>query len=121
MARYKKCAGGRKGTIKRVNFTIKLVEGNRCRFLTKAGTLGAPTSCKKNGRLFRAKGTTRWSYTLRGPLPAGKYLAQVQAVDNLGNKERASSHRNFRHFRINGIKLRQGWNGNHPDDYTKRG
>ena len=36
--------------------------------------------------LFQAKGTTSWSYTLRTPLPAGKYLAQVQAVDNLGNQ-----------------------------------
>lgn len=121
MARYKKCKGGKKGTIKRVNFTIKLVEGKQCRFLTKAASLGPPMSCKKKSRLFRAKGTTKWSYTLRGPLPAGKYLAQVQAVDNLGNSERASSHRNFRHFRIEGTRLRQGWNGTHPDDYTKRG
>jgi hypothetical protein len=71
--------------------------------------------------LIRAKGTTKWSFDLHGPLLAGKYLAQVQAVDNLGNKERASSHRNFRHFRITGVQLKQGWNGTHPDDYTKRG
>jgi hypothetical protein len=54
-------------------------------------------------------------------MPAGKYLADVQAVDNLGNKERPGRHRNFRHFRINGLKLRQGWTGSHPEDYTVRG
>jgi hypothetical protein len=120
-AAYKKCKAGKAGKIKRVNFTIKRVVGKRCSYLTKNGTFGPLRACNYKATLIRAKGTTRWSFELHGPLPAGKYLAQVQAVDNLGNKERASSHRNFRHFRINGVQLRQGWSGNHPDDYTQRG
>ncbi|MFL5840842.1 MAG: beta strand repeat-containing protein [Thermoleophilaceae bacterium] len=121
VATYKKCKGGKAGKIKRVNFTVKRVVGNRCSFLTKSHTFGPLTSCRHKATLFRAKGTTKWSFALRGPLVGGKYLAQVQAVDNLGNKERLSSHRNFRHFRVDSRQLKQGWNGNHPDDYTKRG
>jgi hypothetical protein len=120
-AAYKKCKAGDKGKIKRVNFTIHLIQGGKCRWLTKARTLGPPTSCKRKRVYFKAKGTTKWSFVLKGPMPPGKYLADVQAVDNVGNKERPSRHRNFRHFRIDGFTLRQGWTGKHPDDYTKRG
>jgi hypothetical protein len=119
-ARYRKCKGSKNGTVKRVNFTIRLVDGKTCRSLTAKRVLGAPSSCARKARLVRAKGTRKWRIAVRGPLPDGRYLAQVQAVDNLGNRERASSHRNFRHFRIEGGHLRQGWHGTQPDDYTKR-
>lgn len=120
-AAYKKCKNGDKGRIKLVRFTLRFVQGAKCRWLTARRTLGPPTSCKRKRVYFKAKGTTSWSFRLRGPFPPGKYLADVQAVDNLGNRERPGLHRNFRHFRINGMQRRQGWTGTHPDDYTKRG
>jgi hypothetical protein len=119
-ARFKKCKNVSRGTIRRVVFTIKLVEGTTCRFLTPRRTLGSPTSCRRNAKSVRAKGRNRWSIVLRGPLPDGRYRADVQAVDNLGNRERRSAHRNFRHFRIENGVLRQGWHGTQPDDFTKR-
>ena len=58
-----------------------------------------------------AKGTSKWSYKIRGPLPSGKYIAYVLARDDLGNTERRSAHRNFRHFRIRGKAVVAGWHG----------
>lgn len=120
-ARYRKCKGGRAGAVKRVMFSIRLVDGKTCRFLTRQRTLGKPTPCRKRATLVRATGKSRWQIAIRGTLPDGRYLAGVQAVDDLGNTERRSSHRNFRHFRIQGGLLKQGWHGTQPDDYTKRG
>jgi hypothetical protein len=108
---YRKCKGGAKGKVKRVVVTLKLQQGKRCRYLTKKGTMSGLRSCKKAARFYTAKGTSKWSFKVRGPLPAGKYVALVAAKDDLGNTERRSAHRNFRHFRIRGRAVVAGWHG----------
>jgi hypothetical protein len=110
---FRACKGGPAGKVKRVVVQLKLqLSKKKCRFLTRKGRLGKARSCtKKTPAFVTAKGTTKWSYTVKGALPAGKYEAFVTAKDNLGNSERRSKHRNFRHFRIRGGAVIAGWNG----------
>jgi hypothetical protein len=110
-AKYKKCKGGAKGKVKRVVVGLKLQQGNRCRFLTRKGRLGGFKSCKTAPPFYTAKGTGKWSFKVKGPLPAGKYIALVAAKDDLGNTERRSRHRNFRHFRLRERAVVAGWHG----------
>jgi hypothetical protein len=112
---YRRCKGGAAGKIARVLVTLRLQEGRRCRFLTKKGGLSGPTSCRKPAAFFSAKGTTKWTFNVRGPLPPGRYEAIVTAKDNLGNTERRTRHRNFRHFRLTPGAVIAGWNGRQPD------
>jgi hypothetical protein len=115
-SKFRKCEGGPAGKVKRVKATLELrVSKKRCRFLTKKGTLGKTVSCKRKPKLFTAKGTGKWKFRIKGPLPPGRYLALVVAKDNLGNTERRSAHRNFRHFRktASGRNI-QGWHGRQP-------
>ena len=79
----------------------------RARYLTRKGRLGPPTSCRRRAKLFTAKGTGRWTFKIRGPLPPGLYVALVRAKDNLGNTERRSRHRNFKHFRLTARGVRR--------------
>ena len=51
---------------------------------------------------------------MRGPVPAGKYLALVKSTDTLGNRERVTRHRNFRHFRLRPRSVAAGWHGRQP-------
>jgi hypothetical protein len=87
------------------------VTKKKCRYLTKKGSLSKAKSCKAKPAYFTAKGTSKWTFKVRGPLPAGKYLALVRARDNIGNSERQSAHRNFRHFRLTAKAAQSGWNG----------
>jgi hypothetical protein len=109
---YKRCKGGAKGKVKRVVIQLKLqVTKKKCRYLTRKGRLGKASRCSKVPAFVTAKGTSKWSYKVKGPLPAGKYVAYVLAKDDLGNTERRSAHRNFRHFRIRGRAVIAGWHG----------
>jgi hypothetical protein len=109
---YKRCKGGAAGKVKRVTVMLKLqISKKKCRYLTRKGKLGKTTRCTKVPAFFTAKGTTRWTYKVKGPLPTGKYVGLVLATDNLGNKERRTAHRNFRHFRIRGRAVIAGWHG----------
>lgn len=111
-SKYTRCKNGAAGKVKRVVVTLKLqVTKKKCRYLTKKGKLSKAKSCKAKPRYFTAKGTSKWRFKVKGPLPAGKYLALVRARDNLGNAERQSSHRNFRHFRLRGRAVIAGWHG----------
>jgi hypothetical protein len=110
-SKYKKCKGGPNGKVKRVVVTLKLQKGKRCRYLTKKGRLTGFRSCKKRATFFTAKGKGKWSFKVKGPLPAGKYVAYARAKDDLGNTERRTAHRNFRHFRLRGKAVLAGWHG----------
>ena len=112
---YKKCKGGAAGKVKRVVVALKLqVTRKKCRYLTKKGRLSKAKSCKRKPAYFTAKGTTKWTFEVKGPLPRGKYLALVRARDNIGNAERQTAHRNFRHFRLTARAAKSGWNGRQP-------
>lgn len=120
-ANYKKCKGGPNGKVKRVLVTLKFQQGKRCRYLTKKGRLGPLTSCKRKPRYFLAKGTGKWTFKVRGPLPPGRYLGLVKATDNIGNRERVSRHRNFRHFRLKGRAVIAGWHGHQRESVPPPG
>jgi hypothetical protein len=113
---YKKCKGGAAGKVKRVRIALKLqVSKRKCRYLTKKGKLTKAKRCKAKARYFTAKGTTKWTFKIKGPLPVGKYLAVVRSTDNIGNTERTTQHRNFRHFRLGAKAAKSGWNGKQPN------
>ena len=109
---FKKCKGSAAGKVKRVLVALKLqTTKKKCRYLTKKGRLSKAMSCKAKPSYFTAKGTTRWTFKVKGPLPSGKYLALVTAKDNIGNPERRTRHRNFRHFRVTPRAVKAGWRG----------
>jgi hypothetical protein len=112
-SKYQRCKNGAKGKVKRVVIQLKLqVTKKKCRYLTKKGRLSKKrTRCTKVPAFVTAKGTSKWSYKIKGSLPSGKYIAYVLAKDDLGNTERRSAHRNFRHFRIRGRAVIAGWHG----------
>ncbi|HEX4733504.1 MAG TPA: hypothetical protein VH247_03745 [Thermoleophilaceae bacterium] len=112
-SKYTRCKRGAKGKVRRVVVQLSLqVSKKKCRWLTGKGRLGKARSCSKRVPAFKtAKGTSKWRYTVKGALPAGKYTAYVYAKDDLGNTERRSSHRNYRHFRIRGRAVIAGWHG----------
>ena len=47
-----------------------------------------------------AKGTTRWRYSFRGRLAAGRYHAYVRALDSAGNVPRRLPKTAIRAFRV---------------------
>jgi hypothetical protein len=80
------------GKIGRVLVSVARVRGKTkhqtCAFLTQTGTLTSFRSCRKPV-LLRARGTSRWSITLKPKgLPRGNYRVVVRALDASKNKER---------------------------------
>jgi hypothetical protein len=111
-SKYQRCKNGAAGKVKRVVIQLKLqVTKKKCRYLGRNGRLGRKTRCSKVPAFVTAKGTSRWSYKIKGPLPTGKYVAYVLAKDDLGNTERRAAHRNFRHNRNRGRAVIAGWHG----------
>jgi hypothetical protein len=89
-----------RGGIKRVFVSIgKVFAGNKCRFLTRKGTLLRKKRSCNRAVLLTAKGGTHWRFSKRARLPRGKYRAVVRAVDRAGNKERPRR-RNIIAFRV---------------------
>lgn len=85
----------------RVNISRSAGRG-RCRFVTAAGRLSRPRSCRRALPL-RAHGTARWSLTrrLRIPkgrlrIPKGRYLVRVVAFDARGARQRVSTNTHIR-------------------------
>jgi hypothetical protein len=111
---WRACKGGPRGRVARVLVTLVRQYGKKCRYLTKRGRLGAPTSCKRKPRYYRAKGKGHWRFVVRGPVPPGRYVARVRSTDTLGNHERVTKHRNFRHFRLGVRGVAAGWHGSQP-------
>jgi len=74
------------GRVTRVEVALARVTGKRCRFLGVRGILRAPRPCRAAGAPFaRARGTSRWSISVRRRLPAGRYRAFVRVTDAFGN------------------------------------
>jgi hypothetical protein len=91
------------GKVAHVDVSIAKVRGKgvgkNCRFLTPKGKLTAFRNCRRPV-LLRARGTTHWRLTVKGPLPAGHYRAVVRGVDAAKNKERPHKGRNITYFTI---------------------
>jgi hypothetical protein len=96
------CGRSFRGTVKRIRISIARRIGTKCRSLTSKGTLSRKrTSClhttyvnaKQTGRL---PGSTKWTFTARRRLPAGRYQIWVRGIDAAGNVEHKSRKRNFK-------------------------
>jgi hypothetical protein len=81
------CRANGAGRVKRVRVAVARRAGKRCRFLQGREGFSKSRSCTK--RIYvTAKGTSRWRYTFRGRLAAGRYHAYVRASDSAGNVPR---------------------------------
>ena len=80
----------RPGAVRRVSVAVARKAGGRCRFVGAKGTLGRARKCATR-QFMTAKGTRRWSLSLRGRFPAGSYEISVRARDGAGNRERTQT------------------------------
>ena len=78
-----------RGGVRRVQVSIALRVGTRCRFLGARGRLGHARSCAKPV-LLRARGTTTWRLTRKANLPAGRYVVRSLATDLRGHREKGT-------------------------------
>ena len=83
-----RCADGQnaRGTVRRVEVSIALRSGNRCRFLTQRARLTRRRSCDaaiyRRARLGRLReGKVPWTFRSRARLPRGRYALTVRAFD----------------------------------------
>jgi hypothetical protein len=91
-SRDRGCAG-----LARVFVSIAREVGDRherCRFLQANGRFSRARSCLRTSYL-RARGTKRWTFTLRARVKRGRYKVWVRGVDRAGNVERKQHSRNF--------------------------
>jgi hypothetical protein len=94
------CGKGRRGTVKRIRVSIARRTGKKCRSLLADGKLSRKrTSCRRTSYV-NAKGSTRWTLTLKRRLPRGRYQIWVRGVDAAGNVEHKSRKRNFKRLRV---------------------
>ncbi|HEX6388176.1 MAG TPA: hypothetical protein VFZ89_01975 [Solirubrobacteraceae bacterium] len=86
-ARDRGCKGAR-GRVARVLVAIGKAEPGGCRWLAPNGRLPhKPTTCRLP-RYLVATGRTRWAFSRRVALPAGRFRVLVRAVDRVANVER---------------------------------
>ena len=57
--------------------------GNRCAFMTHTGRFARPGSCTRPTYLATS-GQGRWSLSVNGRVPAGRYLVEAIAIDGYG-------------------------------------
>jgi hypothetical protein len=82
-ARDRGCSG-----LARVEVSVAVPAGKRCRFVDARGRLGRPRACSLR-RYLVARGTDAWSVGVR--LPHGRLRVVVRATDLAGNVVRAFS------------------------------
>jgi hypothetical protein len=92
------CKKAMAGKVSRVEVAVARLEGKKCRFAQRGGELTAMRSCSK-AIYLRARGGRRWSLSVRGSFPAGRYRAWVRGRDARGNVEKRAK-RNTLRFRI---------------------
>src|SRR3954470_24864736 len=90
----------RKGHVLRVYVSFAKVRGRHgCRFLNRKGRLEKLRHCRRP-TLLRARGTSRWSFSIRARLPRGRYRIVARGVDASFNKERPKKPRNQKAVRV---------------------
>jgi hypothetical protein len=83
------------GRLARVEVALSRKAGRKCRFVAANGKLTKARKCTKP-QFLRAKGTTRWSLTLKRKLPKGRYAILVRARDAAGNRQATPAKRTLR-------------------------
>jgi hypothetical protein len=88
--RAKATACPRPSKVRRVQVAVQKdvgKPGRKCRSVTKKGGLAKRRWCKH--RIYRkARGTSKWSFSLKRKLPRGKYVIHARAVDAGGKKSK---------------------------------
>ena len=98
-SRDRGCGPNGVGRVNRVRVAIARKRGRLCRFARADGSFGKLISCLRTSYLS-AKGTSRFRFTYRHHLPAGKYLAWARGIDAAGNVERKARLSNAKHFTV---------------------
>ena len=75
------------GRVANVSVAVAKVSGKKCRFLASGNKFAKARSCRKPVFL-KAKGTTKWSYSLKAKLGKGRYIVMARATDTAGNRSR---------------------------------
>jgi hypothetical protein len=87
VARDRGCGPKGRGTVARVSLAISRRVGKKCQWLQPKGGFGKTGSCRKK-TYVTAKGTSRWSFTLKARLKKGTYAVVPRAIDSVGNVEK---------------------------------
>ena len=89
-------------TIVRVRVAVgRQVTKKRCRFLQSDGTFGAKRLCRRPDYML-AKGTKKWRFAMKTPLPKGAYLLSSRSTDAAGNFEPTAKRKNIVYRQIRG-------------------
>ncbi|MDX6650319.1 MAG: hypothetical protein QOJ97_2270 [Solirubrobacteraceae bacterium] len=87
-SRDRGCGARGAGAVSRVYVAVYRPGAGGCRHLQAGGRLSARRSCARP-TFLRAAGASRWRFSRRVSLPAGRYVALASARDAAGNAERA--------------------------------
>jgi hypothetical protein len=99
------CISGRAG--RRTTRSVRLIRiaigrrlaGTRCRYLRGDGKFGPSVPCTRTSYVT-ASGRSKWTLSVRGKLPRGRYVAWARGLDLFGNIERKARGRNLTRFRV---------------------
>jgi hypothetical protein len=78
-----------KGTVQRVQVSVSLKAGAKCRYLTDAGRLTKPLACGTPLSVV-AKGKRAWTLKVGRTLPKGRYTVKAVSIDGAGNLSKAA-------------------------------
>ncbi|WP_026910832.1 alpha/beta hydrolase [Patulibacter minatonensis] len=82
--------GAAKGVVERVQVSISLRSGSKCRFLTDAGRLTKGLTCGAPLSLV-ARGRSSWNVRIPARrLPKGRYVVRAVSIDGAGNVSRTA-------------------------------
>ena len=85
----------------RVEVAVVRKRGGNCRELKRNGrTFGGSHRCRRPRSFLVAKGTTKWSFKLRGRLKRGYYVVYSRATDNSGHQQVSFGTKSRRPFRV---------------------
>jgi endoglycosylceramidase len=85
--------------VARVEVSVGRRVGRRCRHLVSPRRFGRVRNCSRRTWL-RARGGSRWRFSSRAGLPAGRYRLASRARDVEGNLERRATRRNRARVRV---------------------
>ena len=83
----KGCGPKGRGKVVRVSLAISRRVGKKCQWLQPNGRLAKKGSCTRK-TYVQAKGTSKWTFSLKHKLPRGTYAVVPRAVDSVGNLEK---------------------------------
>jgi hypothetical protein len=102
-AKKRRATGTAKDDHQVVRVEVAVVRKRRgnCRELQRGGKrFGGSHRCRRPRSFLLAKGTTKWSFRLRGRLKKGYYVVYARAIDNAGKQQISFGTKSRRPFRV---------------------